>query len=364
MESLQSRHALRVNAQRTPPHPARSAQYDLFATFFGNERDLSNTIELWDALPKYSVTPRIQSQMRDEKGRLPVYRRELEYRPSPRAENPVPFKYAITLQPASIETEDGYRDFYPSADEELVEEVIKKIFSQQRYGIHDVRNAESWVKFTLHMIRKELARRGKTRSIPEIKRSIEILSKTVIDLTIEGAGQRKTLYTNPILNDLTRVTIADRLEDPTAMWTARLPALVSLSINNLSYRQFNYGLLMSLSSQLARWLLKRLSHEYTNASLMHPYKILFSTIERDSALLHHARVASNINTVQRALEELVANHALLDFKVEKRRNGAAIADVLYTLTPHPDFVKQVKAANARANDGRARLPVQPKLPRR
>jgi hypothetical protein len=361
MDSAVKKNVVRVTAQRTPPEAAKSAQYDLFATFFGNPKDLSNTIELWDAIPKYSVTPRIQAQMRDDKGRLPVYSRTFEYHPSPKADNPT-FRCTIALQPASINTPEGYRDFYPSADEELVEEVIKKIFSQQRYGIHDPLKAESWIRFSLYMISKELAARGKTRSIAEIKRSVEILSKTVLDVTIEGAGHRKTVYTNPILNDLTRVTVADRMEDPNALWTARLPALVSLSINNLSYRQFNYGLLMTLSSQLARWLHKRLSHEYTNASLAHQYRILFSTIDRDSGLLHHARKSSNIETVTRALDELQERGVILFYKEDKRHDGRALADVLYTITPHTDFVTQVKAANARASDARAKLSGPARIP--
>ncbi|WP_409562639.1 hypothetical protein [Hyphomicrobium sp. MC8b] len=300
------------------------------------------------------MTPRIQSQMRDKSGRLPVYKRVFEYHPAPKADNPT-FSCTIKLQPASIETESGYVDFYPSADEEIVEEVIKKIFSDHAYGIHDAAKGESWVRFTLHAIRKELASRGKTRSIPEIKRSLEILSKTVLDVSIEGNNRRKTVYTNPILNDLTRVTRSDYLDDPNAMWAARLPGLVSVSVNNLSYRQFNYGVLMSLSSQLARWLHKRMSHEYTNASLMHPYKMLFSTIQRDSGLLHHARPSSNIDTVQRALDELAESKVLLSYTADKRHNGRAIADVLYTLTPHPDFVTGIKAANARASDARGKL---------
>jgi hypothetical protein len=60
-------------------------QYDLFTTFFGkNKRVLSNTIELWDAIPKYAASPRQQNACRDRNGRLPVHPQEFEYRPSQR----------------------------------------------------------------------------------------------------------------------------------------------------------------------------------------------------------------------------------------------------------------------------------------
>lgn len=356
MSSPQQRHgALRVSSQRLPPEQHPSKQYDLFTTFFGNSKDLSNTIEFWDAIPKYSVTPRIQEQMRDEKGRLDVYTRAFQYRPKGDSAR---LNCTLSIQPASILTPTGYRDFYPSTDEELVEEVIKKLFSQQQYGIHNDAAKESWVKFSLSMIQSELRARGKTRSITEIKRSIDILSKTVISLSFEGpaaAGHRKLAYTNPILNDVTGVTKADIREDPAALWTARLPALISLSITQLTYRQFNYALLMSLSTQLARWLHKRLSHEYTNAHYTAPYRILFSTIRDDSGLLHHKRVPRNVQMVSDALDELREKKILMFYKAERRLKERAIHDVLYTLTPHEGFVSDIKAANARASKARLAL---------
>ncbi len=340
----------------TPALPSRAQdlQYDLFTRFFGRPENLSNTIELWDALPKYSFTARMQALLRDKSGRLPLYQRVFDYRPAPKAENPT-LSCTLSLQPASLLIDGKRIDFYPSTDEELVEEVLKKIFTDQACGYHDSRRGESWVRFTLHMIRTELARRGRTRSIAEIKQSLEILSKSVVDVSIEGQGAKRAVYTNPILSDLTRVTRLDLAEDPKAMWTARLPALVSASITTLSYRQFNYAVLMSLKSPLARWLHKRLSHEYTNAHLTHPYRILYSTIARDSGLLHNCRTSANLKGIERALDELIAHRVLLSATQERRTEGAAIADVLFTLTPHMDFVGDIKAANARANEARTTL---------
>ena len=126
------------------------------------------------------------------------------------------------MQPASIEIKPGkFMDFYPSTDEELIEEVLKKI-SDQQYGMHSVAKRESWVRFTLYMIQKELKTRGKSRSVDEIKRSLEIMSQAVVE--VEFQGQAKSLrYTNLILSDLTRMTRNDYLQDPKGMWYGRLP---------------------------------------------------------------------------------------------------------------------------------------------
>jgi hypothetical protein len=236
-----------------PVRAERNIQYDLFTTFFGkNKHALSNTIELWDAIPKYAVSPRLQNVRRDGNGRLPVHSQEFEYRPSHRDTPAITCR--LKVQPAAIEVEPGrFVDFYPSTDEELIEEILKKIFTDQQYGVHSVAGNESWVRFTLYMIQKELKTRGKTRSIDEIKRSLEIMAKAVIEVEFLSPS-KQLIYTDPILSSLTRVTRTNYLQDPKATWYARLPALVSRSINELTYRQFNYATLMSLPTPLSRWL--------------------------------------------------------------------------------------------------------------
>jgi hypothetical protein len=338
--------------RRLPPESAdKNKQYDLFTTFFGKDkRELSNTIELWDTIPKYAVSPRQQNAGRDKNGRLPVHIHEFEYRPSRR--NTVAVTCRLKMQPASIEVEPNrFVDFYPSTDEELIEEVFKKIFSDQKYGVHSVAASESWVRFTLYMIQKELKARGKTRSIDEIKRSLEIMSLAVYEVEFQGQSKR-LVYTNPILNDLTRITRNDYLQDPKAMWYVRLPAIVSKSINELTYRQFNYTTLMSLPTPLSRWFHKRLSHQYTNAGIIQPYQIKFSTVERDSGLLHHSRRSANRKAIDAALNKLMEYKVLLNASCKEQRKGREIVEVLYIMHAHPDFVAEVKAANARQRDHR------------
>lgn len=282
---------------RPPPDDMVSVnkQYDLFTTFFGKDQsDLSNTIELWDAIPKYAVSARQQNSRRDANGRLKIHTQEFQYRPSQLGAPTM--KCSVQIHPALIEVAPGeFLDFYPSTDEELIEEVLKKIFTDQQYGFHSVPESESWVRFSLYMIEKELKYRKKTRSIDEIKRSLEILSLSVYKVQVEPS--KKFLYTNPILSDMTRVERDDYLEDTKSLWYARLPVLISKSINELTYRQFNYATFMRLAKPISRWFLKRLSHQYTNSSLIHPYRIKYSTIERDSGLLHHPRAAYNRQTV-------------------------------------------------------------------
>jgi len=174
------------------------------------------------------------------------------------------------------------------------------------------------------------------------------------------------VYSAPILSDVTRVTRQKYLKDTSITWVARLPALISKSVNELTYRQFNYGVLMSLSSQLARWLHKRLSHNYTNASLLDPYEVLFFSIQRDSGLLTYKRTNDNLKALEAAFDELQASHVLYAWKrVDERREGRKIIDIKYRLQAHTDFTKDMKAANAPLKESRSTIsggPVHKSLP--
>ena len=343
----------KLATKKPPANPQKSRQYDLFTSFFGAAPELSNTIELWDAIPKYSVSPRTQNKLRSIDKRLPVHEQIFHYATRYKDKR-IEKTCRVEVHPTSIKTDEGYVDFYPSTDEELVEEVIKKLFTDQQYGIHDPDNTESWVRFSLQMIRKELKARGKTRSLDEIKRSIDILSTSVIRLYNER--DEDSIYTNPILTDVTRINRQKYVTDGSLTWVAKLPALVSKSVNELTYRQFNYGVLMLLSNQLARWLHKRLSYNYTNASFRDAYDTLFSSIQRDSGLLTYKRTNDNLKALEGAFNELAASNVLRSWeRAEERREGRRLFDIKYSLIAHSDFIRDVKAANARLKESRSVL---------
>lgn len=330
-------------------------QLDFFREFYGHSEELSNTIELWDAVPIYTVPLKMQSQLREKnRGRLGLYQRSFLYKPMQRSGEPISVSVEIT--PALIEVEPGVEcDFYPSETEELIQEALKKIFCEQQMGVHEYNSqgSKSWVFFTIRALRCELAARGHTRSFAEIRRSLEIMARSSISIKAETKDKelrRKLNYTGNILNDLTRVSRSDWIGDPKEMCKARWPSLISDSIDKMTYRQFNYGTLMGLEQPLSRWLFKRMAHYFTNAEITRSYHLLHSSVDRDSRLLHHTRLVRQIERVAGALEELRLGNVILNYEVERRYDGRALADALYTVIPHPKFVAEQKAANKRQGD--------------
>jgi len=338
------------NARRsaaTDFHPCTDAQYQLFSTFLGAApEELSNVLQLYDSIPKFSVSARRQALMRNAKGGLEPFDHSFVHH---EIVNGVRESRTcrIQLHPAMVKRDAGWIHVFPSVDEELVSEVLLKFFSDANHGEHSSEKRESTVYFTLRGVARELQARGKTRSLVQIRQSIEILAQTHMRLFV--GDLKKPVYDANLLADVARVEARQVEVDPDATWAVRLPVLVSEAVNQLRYRQINFVKLLELSSPLARWLYRRLSVSYFNASLAHPYSIRFAAVQRDSALLDHSRFSSNRSLLEKALDELVHARMLLSWHIiETMKEGRRFVDLRYSLQAHPDFVAEMKAANARS----------------
>lgn len=329
--------------KQPPALPIKSPQYDLFSQFVSNDdAEVSNTVEVWESIPKYFFTAAKVKKLRTETGHADPFKWSYRYSD---------IDCMVKIQPALIEQEDGgYLAYFPSVTEELVEEALKKILANQRYGMHDPRNVETWVRFSLSMIAKELKARGRSRSNDQIKHAIEVMSSCIIFLYKEG----KEVWKGSILQDLVTVDRDEYLADTTSQHVARLPLFISHAINQLEYRQFNYDRLMSCDDQLTRWLYKKLIHRFRQASFMNDYHFMYSGIERDSGLLQQGRSNDNRRKVIDALNELVSRGILMSYEPEMRKQGRKITDIKYTVRPGSDFVREQKAANKRVRDDNLR----------
>lgn len=319
-------------------------QLDLFRSFLYNgeiERDrLSNTFDLWDSVPRYAVSRQQMDKVRKAKGFLDLQQNEFQYRGT---------SLKTIIQAARIldEKTGTSKDYYPSANEELIEDALRKIAADQQSAFFDKASFRSGVVFTLYMLREELRKRGHSRSYQEIILSLQILAGSVIE--IRGDGKNNSFAKSAYFSGLSAVSRDIRTDNPQAKWMVQFHPLVTQEIDTLTYRQFNYAQMMSHSTQLARWLHKQLSLKFTFASLLTPFEIRFSTIKRDSALLEsYSLQRKAITSLDAALEELKTVGVLT--KIDKKpilgtRNK--IEDVVYTLFPSSDFSSAMKAANKR-----------------
>ena len=323
----------------------QAKQLDLFRFFLCNSAEergrLSNTFDLWDSVPRYSISRQAMDKMRKSSTFPQLMNVPFHYRGH---------NFIAIIQPAWIQKKDKtIKGYYPSANEELIEDALRKIAAEQHHGYFDEPNYRSGVVFTLYMLREELKRRGHTRSYQEIVLSLKILARSVIEITTAKGEEGEGFASTPYFSGLAAVSRTRLIDDPHAKWIVQFHFLVTKAIDALTYRQFNYAQMMSHSTQLARWLHKQLSLKFTFASPLASFEIRFSTVKRDSALLagyqqqRHAVVA-----LDAALEELKESGVLaVVTKSEIRGTRSKLQDVVYTLTASREFIRQMKAANKR-----------------
>jgi len=327
-------------------------QLQLFQQLLANTEaakgGLSNAIDLWDNIPRYSVSRLRMNELRTAEGFL----EDLE----------IPFRYrgrefVAIVSPARVKDKDGVStSYYPSAREELIEHALRKIATDQQAGFFDRPNYRSGVLFSLHMLRRELEAQGHSLRFDEIIESLDILVRSAITIVAQsddGEGD-EAFATSTYFAALSGVRRKDYDSDRTVRWAAQFHPLVTRAIDRVTYRQFNYQRLMKCRSQLARWLLGQLVLKYTQASLGNSFEMRYTTIKRDSALLEgYGRKRDAVAALDLAFEELKELRALAIYKrAEERGLRSKLEEVIYTLYPSTEFAKEQKAANFRQGQGK------------
>jgi hypothetical protein len=306
-------------------------QLTLFELLLPNDKPYSNTVELYDFIPKYhwGKVERVNGTF------LKSLDREFECRG---------MRYLVTIQPASLKDKNGEEKYYyPSKREELVEDALRK-FAVEGQGLF--LDDAAGVTFTLHQLQMELASNGHSYSKDQIKDALLICAKTNITVTSEDGS---AILVSNLFETLGLQNREDWLsKGQKSKAFVRFNPLVTEGIKARKFRQFNYEKSMSYKSVIARQLHKRMSHHYTQASITQPYSINLTTIIRDFGLTAYDRLSHNLRDVETALTEMTDQGVILNYKVTKtldnlQRNKLTEAKI--TIIPHPQFVGEVMKAN-------------------
>ena len=194
----------------------------LFNTAEERQR-LSNAIDFWDSIPRYSVTRRQQNLLRDEKtGTLPKHVLTFCYKGETFRVEISPAKLDV-VNDGGVTVVDGNSvrtmDYYPANREELVDEALRKIASKKSYGfMRDGKPHEiSGVVFTLYELMAELSETGHEFSYRQLIESLTILNSSQIKIYKEDGKKKDTgLISSSYLPVLVEVTRSKYISDPSS----------------------------------------------------------------------------------------------------------------------------------------------------
>ena len=320
---------------------SRPVQLELLQeNFFDKDRDLSNTYELYDQSPIYSLSPNEVEKLRQKSGGnyLPIQTREFKHRGVP---------YTLKVTPALITDGEKDKHYYPTLREETVEKALQKLARQPGKGVFI--GGQMGVQFTLSELKRELARTGHDTHLDALKQSLEICTKTIVEYFKAGDG-KKAMMSSPIFPMLLLANREDYEKDPAnCKCYVKFNPLVTIAVEELNFRQFDVDEWHRHKQALSKWLYKRLSHNYTQANIQHPYQIRLTTIMRDSAMSVSERNKDNHKRVVAALDEMKDRGHIVWRAEETRGARNKLENVLYTIHPSFEFTDTIKRANATKN---------------
>jgi len=308
-------------------------QLALFELVAPTVKAYSNTIELYDAIPKYIW----RKEKTKENNKIAPLKRKFKHKN---------IHYKVTISPAWIEIKDEEdKAVFPGKREELVEDALRKLTCDgQGLFLDD----SAGVVFTLYELQQELERMGHGYNKNEIKEALIICASSIMNLQADNG---KSIVIMPFFETLGLQTQEDwkGCGEKTKAYV-RFNSLVTKSIKEKSFRLLNYDKSMSYKRVLARWLHKRLSHNYMQASSYDHFTIKLSTIIRDSGVKQYPKISDNIRQLKEALEEMKEKEVLFMYEIQNILEGRKTINANITLVPHDSFVSEVIYSNKRDKD--------------
>ncbi|WP_122378028.1 plasmid replication protein [Pseudomonas cannabina] len=313
--------------------PLGDLQLDLFGIAEGpkaNDR-YSNSIELWDALPKHLWGNKREFH-------------DLKISEIVRSCTLRNVEYKVVVKPALI-TKDGKSSLiYPGPREEFVEDALRKLAVN---GNSTMVKENAGVVFTLYQLRNELKSMNHTYSIEEIKEAIQVCGGAKIECYTDTGGDKSSMGSSffPLVALTTRGEDVVTTKGKNTKCLVVFHPMVTRSILELSFRKYNYSLGMRINNSLARFIYKRMSHYWIQASDDQPYTPSLVSFLKQSPRGLTERMPDNVRAMKTALDDLIKHEVVSHYDAEQLLQGRKIIDIRYRIYPHANFVKMAMAAN-------------------
>ena len=322
-----------------------SRQMQLFQDFIARDGEtkqrLSNSLDFWDAIPKYSVNRSGLTNHLDTSVAPSLLNREFIYQN---------IHYRLEIQPALVRDQQtgALKYVYPTLREEVVEDALRKIACQQYHGFFSdaTERPRSGVRFSLYALRKFLRERDHTLNLVQLKESLLILAGCHLEVVAIGNRLKKQINAS-ILNTLIITSRAERERDADCFCYAEFHPLITDAIAAIQYRQFDLLAVLRHRKPLARWLHKYFIRTALNASPVHPIKLSLQFVKTTSGLLGATRWRDDARTFRAAIAELISHNVITNAQEKAVLDKENQRDLQYILTPSASLVADIVAANQR-----------------
>lgn len=324
-------------------HCALRAFQGVIANKLQDREKLSNLFTAWSSIPKYNGAA-LAGKSQSVGEPLPILTHRFIHDGD---------EFVMKLTPAQIqEVVDGKEEsvfYYPGITEEYLELSLVKMAMERAKLFEPHRKGDGYAygaTFSLSGLRNFMSAQKKGRTYPEIVKSLDILNKCNLEVIINGESTASA----PILPEkLSHTQNGYKNADPSSRWSCRFHPLISTSINNRNYRQYNITRLMDTKTRAALSLSKMLLTQARNLSSEHPFRIFYTDFVKHCGELNYTRRSDGIRKFIRTAESLKKFGTLSEVRVKKIFGSRSnrVVDVELELFGSDGLIKEIKAGHVK-----------------
>ena len=228
----------------------------------------SNTVELYDAFPKYvhgKKTVFSEAELPPEKH---VIERRFTLPMKTDDGTKITQEFYLRITPATIlrvKKGDVSRVFaYPTYREMLVEDAIRKLAIEHGALLKD---GKVGCRFTIRQVRNILASAGHAMPHNSVVEAINVMNKCTLEYgLIEQDNKTRVSARSPMFPEIVLRTADEYAEDSEAMSFVSFHRLVNKGIASLEFRNYDFATCINYKSGITSYLHKRLSQRFIQAS--------------------------------------------------------------------------------------------------
>lgn len=324
---------------------------------------LSNSIMVWDLLPKYA-----NEHLNGTKQELPKAA-------------VIDFNYLgedlkLTQFPGTTKDyradkegagQEQWFQRYPGIREQAVEIALMKLAADDGGMCERPEGAKEpkyGVVFSIRQLRSILRSLGHTYNHYQVVEALDILTSSTF--TLESA-QSESIVRGHILEDYRASTVKGNARyAPEARWHVFFNSAVAKAIQSAQYRQYDLRRLYSRRSYGIN-VIKRMVLLATNMSENHPVRLRYSELQKTTSGLNYARISDGISYLEKELERVKLDGTISRYEkelVKQRKKGVAgrptIVDAVFVLYPGAQMIAEVKASNTRQLRAEQELGLSPR----
>lgn len=313
--------------------------------------DYSNSVELYDALPKYVHGRNAIIREQDLPAENHVIERQFTHPIKIDGRNVKQACY-LRLSPATIiRKKAGKKErfyAYPSYREMLVEDAVRKLAIDVE-GNATLKDGVVGCRFTVRQIRRILADAGHQMKHEEVTEAINVLNKCHMEYGfIEDDGKTRVSGKSALFPEV-YVRTADDVGGDDTLSAVMFHELVNRSIRNRAFRSYDFSKCIKYKSGVTNYLHKRLSMRFIQAAKDNSYRMGLMEFVQSCGVNETMPLKEQVRTVKEALDELKRNDVVSSYlatPVPDPYDRRKRLDMVFDIQVTDDFVQKTIRINS------------------